>query len=385
MEPIGIGIIGTGFGLNVHLPALQEHPQAKVVALWHRDDHKAQQLAAKHQINLGTSELNQLLAVPSLAAVAIATPPHLHYAQAKAAITAGKHVFLEKPITLALNEALELEQLARSHGVIVATDFEFRFVPQWRYFHDLLSPAMISDTIGGKRSIMISWLVQGRANPQRIWNWYSQKSCGGGALGAIGSHSFDYVRWLFGDVKRLCGQLSTAITQRPDADGVMQAVDVDDSCNVLLELVDGTPCNLALSTVAYGGTGHWLTVYGDQGTLTLGSSHPSDYVHGFTVSFLKAGQMESQILAIPEEYHLPKTFADGRIAPVSAVFGAWLAAINQQGSHQADNLGSLNHHLSMANVPSLREGIYSQMLLDLTRESHEQRCWLDVPQLEIFS
>jgi predicted dehydrogenase len=376
MQPIGIGIIGTGFGLNVHLPALGEHPQAKAVALWHRDEHKAKTLAAKHDINLGTANLDQLLDLPELTAVAISTPPHLHYAQAKAAIIAGKHVFLEKPITLDLAQAIELYQLARSHGVVVATDFEFRFVPQWRYFHDLLSTAQINETIGGKRSIMINWLVQGRANPNRVWNWYSQKACGGGALGAIGSHSFDYVRWLFGDVTRLCGQLNTAITERPDADGVMQPVDVDDSCNILLQLADGTPCNIALSTVAYGGTGHWITVYGDQGTLILGSSHPSDYVHGFTVSFLKAGATEPEVLPIPAEYELPKTFTDGRIAPVSAVFGAWLTEINKV--HHPEEL---EHNSPRAYMPSLKEGIYSQLLMDLTRESHDQRRWVDIPQL----
>jgi predicted dehydrogenase len=280
-----------------------------------------------------------------------------------------------------LSQAIELYQLARSHGVVVATDFEFRFVPEWRYFHDLLSSAMIADTIGKnigkKRSIMISWLVQGRANPSRVWNWYSQKACGGGALGAIGSHSFDYVRWLFGDVARLCGQLNTAITQRPDHHGIMQPVDVDDSCNILLQLVDGTPVNLALSTIAYGGSGHWITVYGEHGTLTLGSSHPSDYVHGFTVRFLKAGQSESELLTIPEKYHLPKTFSDGRIAPVSAVFGAWLAEINQiSNSHDSPLINS--------SMPSLKEGIYSQLLMDLTHQSHAQGTWLNVPQLAVL-
>lgn len=359
MTKIGVGIIGTGFGQIIHIPALQMHPDTEVVAVYHRDRLKAQQIADKFDIPHACDRLEDLLALPSLQAVTISTPPSFHYEQAKMAIEAGKHILLEKPVTMNAQEAIALYRLAQEKQVVTATDFEFRYVPQWRYFKHLLD----SDRVGKKRMIAIDWLVQGRADPQRLWNWYSQKAYGGGALGAIGSHVFDYVRWLFGDIKSISGQLSTGITERPDVNGIMRPVDADDTCNILLELVDGTPCNISLSTVTYRGRGHWLSVYGEKGTLVLGSSNQADYVHGFSLRQGKLDRPEMEVVPIPPEYDLPKPFTDGRLAPVLALCDRWVQAIKT----------------GQTMTPSLYEGAWSQMLMDLTQQSHIQRNWIDVP------
>ncbi len=357
MSKIGVGIIGTGFGQIIHIPALQIHPDTEVVAVYHLDRFKAKQIADKFGIPHACDRLNDLLALPEVQAVTISTPPSFHYEQALAAINSGKHILLEKPVTMNAQEAIALYQLAQKHRVITATDFEFRCVPQWQYLKHLLD----HNHVGKKRLITIDWLVQGRADPKRIWNWYSQKAYGGGALGAIGSHVFDYVRWLFGDISSLCGQLSTAIADRPDANGILRSVDADDTCNILLELTDGTPCNISLSTATYRGRGHWLTVYGENGTLVLGSANQSDYVHGFS---LRQGKLDrSEMEVMPTPYDLPKTYTDGRLAPVLAICDRWIQSI-QTGQPM---------------TPSLYEGAWSQMLMDLTQESHQQQKWLDVP------
>ena len=358
MSKIGVGIIGTGFGQLIHIPALQIHPDTEVLAVYHRDRLKAQQIADKFGIPHACDRLDDLLAIKEVQAVTISTPPSFHYEQAKVAINAGKHILLEKPVTMNAQEAIALYQLAEQNQVIAATDFEFRCVPHWKYLKHLLD----NNHVGKKRLIEINWLVQGRANPQRIWNWYSQKAYGGGALGAIGSHVFDYVRWLFGDITSLCGQLSTAISDRPDANGILRPVNADDTCNILLELADETPCNISLSTVTHRGRGHWLTVYGENGTLVLGSANQSDYVHGFSLRQGKLDRAEMEVMPIPSEYDLPKTYTDGRLAPVLAICDRWVKSI-QTGQPM---------------TPSLHEGTWSQILMDLTQESHNQKKWLDV-------
>jgi predicted dehydrogenase len=360
-KKIGIGIIGTGFGQIVHIPGFQEHPDTEVVAIYHRDLWKAKQVADKFEVSFSCDRLSQLLANPRVDAVAISTPPFLHYEAAKAAIAAGKHVLLEKPITLNVSEAIELYRLSQQHGVTVAVDFEFRCVPHWQYFKDLLEQGWV----GQKRLITVSWLVQGRADSKRAWNWYSQKSRGGGALGALGSHAFDYIHWLFGDVNRLSSQLSTSINARPDSDGNMHLVDADDTCNLLLELGDRTPCNISISTVTHRGRGHWVTVYGDRATLVLGSPNLSDYVHGFSIQSAKPGG-ELELLSVPSTYNFPKTYTDGRLAPFIAVCDRFVTAIQQNSSMS----------------PGLREGIYSQLLMDITHQSHQEAKWIGVPYLE---
>ena len=67
----------------------------------------------------------------------------------------------------------------------------------------LFAKILADGYVGDKRLIKIDWLASSRALPSRPWNWYSQKDKGGGALGAIASHTFDYINWLFGPAKKL--------------------------------------------------------------------------------------------------------------------------------------------------------------------------------------
>ncbi|NJK35606.1 MAG: Gfo/Idh/MocA family oxidoreductase [Oscillatoriales cyanobacterium SM2_2_1] len=357
MASLGVALVGTGFGQKVHLPALRIHPQTEVVAIYHRDRLKAQQLASQHHVPHASDNLASLLALPEVQAVAISTPPFLHYSMAHQAITAGKHILLEKPVTMTYTEAVVLRDLSVKQGVTIAVDFEFRYVPQWRYLHHLLRQGMV----GSYRTIEIQWLMQGRADPQRVWNWYSQKSHGGGALGALGSHTFDYVTWLFGNVARLTAHLSTRIGQRPDVEGLMQPVDADDTCHLIMELADGTPCSAVISTVTHRGRGHWLSIYGDRGTLILGNANQADYVHGFDIHWGEPNRQELELLPVPPEFQLSQTFSDGRLAPFYALLDDFVGAITTQ----------------IPMVPGIGEGVNSQRLMDCARRSHETGHWVE--------
>ena len=70
-----------------------------------------------------------------------------------------------------------------------------------------------------------------------------------------------------------------------------------------------------------------------------------------------------ELMPIPPEYDLPKTYSDGRLAPVLAICDRWVQSI-QSGQTM---------------TPSLYEGAWSQLLMDLTQDSHQKKKWLDVP------
>jgi len=361
MAPIGVAVIGTGFGQKVHIPGLQAHHQTEVVAVWNRDRTKAQSVADSCGAKLASNSLTEILAQADVQAVTLATPPFAHYEMAKEIIAAGKHLLLEKPVTLSVEEAKDLQKRAEAKGVIVVPDFEFRYIPEWQHFAELLSQGII----GKKRLIKIDWLASSRANPQRAWNWYAQKKLGGGALGSIGSHTFDYVNWLFGPAQSIRATLSTSITERPDPETKeMKPVDSDDVCAIALTLKDGTLCQITLSAVSYAGRGHWIEVYGDKGTLVIGNDSQTDYVNGFKVFFSEAGG-ETQAMPTPEQLTFPSVYSDGRIAPFIRVVDHWTNCINS----------------GQPIAPSLNEGIYSQLLMDLTHQSHENKTQLNVPAI----
>jgi predicted dehydrogenase len=363
-SPINIAVVGTGFGQKVHIPAFQNSQSTTVVAIYNRDLSKAQQIAATHHIPYAADSLDQIIARPDVQAVSLSTPPFLHYEMAQTILNAGKHLLLEKPTTLTAAEAKALYHLAQRQQVQATLNFEFRFVPAWMHLKHLLA----QNYVGDARLIKVDWLVGGRADPTQPWSWHVSKELGGGSLGALGSHTFDYIAWLFGPVRRLSAQLITTINQRPDPQtGRAKLADADDTCALTLELVSGTMCQVSISATTYAGRGHWLEVYGDRGTLILGMNTPHDYIHGFELQGSQSGA-KLETITIPSFLEFQTTYADGRIAPTQRVIEHWVEMI----------------HSGQSKAPTLRDGVYSQLLMDLAHQSHQQQSWVEVPDLDIF-
>ena len=359
MAQIGVAVVGTGFGQKIHIPGFKAHHRTKVVAVYHRDRTQAETIAQQQNIPHACDTIEAVVTLPQVQAVSVATPPFAHHTMAATALRAGKHLLLEKPTALNVQEARNLQTLAQQHNLAAVMDFEFRFIPAWQRLAELLNEGYV----GQKRLIKIDWIAGSRANPERAWNWYARKDQGGGALGSIGSHMFDYISWLFGPIKRLTANLSTTITQRPDpVSGDYKPVDSDDTCSITLELVDGTPVQVTLSAVALAGRGHWIEIYGDRGTLVLGNGNQKDYIHGFTLAGSQSGKPLAP-LDIPERLAFPKLYDDGRLAPFIRVVDHWVSCIDAQ-----QNLS-----------PSLADGVYSQLLMDLTHQAHSEQTWLTVP------
>lgn len=358
---IGVAVVGTGFGQKVHIPAFQAHHRTEVVAVYHRDIETAQKIATTQHIPNACDSLSDILTLGEVDAVAISTPPFLHYPMAKTVLAAKKHLLLEKPTALNLAEAKELYQLAQVAKVVATMDFEFRFVPAWQYFAQLLQQKLVGEI----RLIKIDWLGSSRADVTRPWNWYSCREMGGGALGSLASHAFDYIYWLFGGVKRLNAHFTTAIPQRLDPQtGELKPVDSDDTCMLSLELVDGTPCQVSISAVVHASRPHWLEVYGDKGTLVLGSENQKDYIHGFRIWNMQPGEKPIE-MEIPSHLLFPHDYPDGRISAFLRVVDNWV-----QGIDRGEPV-----------IPGLREGVYSQLLMDLAQESNLRSQWVDVPEI----
>ncbi len=354
---IQVGIVGTGFGEKVYIPGFQAIPRVKIIGIWGRNSAKAKRLAEQQDIPLVFDTVEAMAQHPEMDAIAISTPPHLHYEQSMTVLHARKALFCEKPVALNTDQAQAMLDLAEANQVVHGVDFEFRAVPHWQYLKQLLEKRII----GSIRLVEVAWQVEGRADAKRGWNWYAEKEKGGGALGAIGSHCFDYLEWLFCPISQLSAQLSTSIRERPDSTGALKPVDSDDTCTLLLEFLDGTAGVVSLSTATWRGQGHWIRIYGESGTLVLGSNNLLDYVHGFKLWLAKPGE-DLVEQTIPQQLQFTHAYPDGRIAP--------FIAMAEQFIH------SLETGLPM--TPSLREGLRSQILIDATHQAHQQKNWVSV-------
>lgn len=351
-SPIGVAIAGLGFGEAVHLPALKANPELKPVALWHPRNERLQKACKEHDLT-GHNDWSALLADPKVEAIILATPPGPRFELAQKALEAGKHLLLEKPVALHAEQVATLQRLAIGNRLSVAVDFEYRAVPLFMQAKRLLAEG----AVGTPWLVKLDWLMSSRANASRPWNWYSQVEAGGGVIGALGTHAFDILHWLFGPTQSINGLLSTSIKERPDPkSGGSLEVSSEDVALAQLKLnsieASDLPAQVSLTAIALQGRGCWLEIYGSKGSILLGSDNQKDYVHGFDLKAAVAGEPLRSI-SPDADLVFPSKWSDGRIAPVARIQGWWAESIRS------------GHPM----VPGLAEGWASQQVCDKLRDS----------------
>ena len=261
---LGIGIIGTGWGARVQVPAFRS-VGLEVTALAGSQAAKTAHIAGDLGVAWHTNDWRALLERPDVAVVSIVTPPGLHRTMVAAALEAGKHVLCEKPTALDTAEAEAMLAAAAAHPAQFALiDHELRFLPALRHARDLI----IQGDIGAVRHAEVQSINSSRSNPLRPWNWWSDAAQGGGVLGAIGSHLIDLLRYLLADdVASADGITHTFIAERPDSSGVLQPVTADDYVAATLRFVGGAAATITASVVAPHDEPNSATIYGASGAL----------------------------------------------------------------------------------------------------------------------
>jgi hypothetical protein len=352
-RPLRVAVAGLGFGEKVHLCALADCPTTEPVALWHPRPERLEQATRSSGLP-GFCTFDALLSDPAVEAVVIATPPGPRFALARAALEAGKHLLLEKPVALCSDQVEELQRQALRRGLTVAVDFEYRAVPLFPQLHHLLEQGVLGDPW----LVKLDWLMSSRADASRPWNWYSQACEGGGVIGSLGSHAFDTLHWLVGPASQISASTSISIPERPlpAGDGRLAAVDAEDIALAQLRLETGyarsVPAQVSLAAVTRRGRGYWIELYGREATVVLGSDNQADYVHGFQIALSRQGD-PLQPVALDPALAYGRTWADGRIAPVRRLLGWWAACVRQDRPM----------------VPGLAEAVLSQRCCDAALRS----------------
>ena len=121
-------------------------------------------------------------------------------------------------------EARRMTDRAREAGVLALIDHELRFLPGRLKLREMLHRG----DIGKVRHVQLTFRSDSRADVNRPWNWWSDKTQGGGALGAIGSHVIDAFRWLLSaEVSDVFANLATHVRERRDDQGRLREVTTD--------------------------------------------------------------------------------------------------------------------------------------------------------------
>jgi predicted dehydrogenase len=200
--------------------------------------------------------------------VDICAPGWMHAEIAIAALEAGKHVLLEKPLanTLAEAEAITAAaRRARAKGVQSMVGFNYRRVPALALAKELVSEGRL----GAVRQVRAAYLQDWLADETAPMTWrLTKETAGSGALGDIASHAIDQVLFLLGSqVTEVSGRLQTFVNHRPGAGG-LEEVTVDDAAWATLTLASGAIASVEASRVATGRKNSLqIEIYGDKGAL----------------------------------------------------------------------------------------------------------------------
>ncbi|MGH2615196.1 MAG: Gfo/Idh/MocA family protein, partial [Thermomicrobiales bacterium] len=118
VNPIRVGVIGTGFGASLHLSALRENPDFVTTAICSRRPERARAAAFDHGIPAHRSDYRELVRDDDVDAVIVASPPHLHHGMAFEALEEGKLVLCVNPIERYLAEARDMLRIAVRVGSV---------------------------------------------------------------------------------------------------------------------------------------------------------------------------------------------------------------------------------------------------------------------------
>lgn len=191
-HPIGVGIVGLGRFGEFLLAAYAEMEEVRIVAVCDADRERARFCAPKGARVHG--EFEAMLADPEVAVVVIATPPYLHAPMAIQAARAGKHVLVEKPLAINLEEAKAAIEEARANGVLLTVDYVLRFHPLHQLALRLVREKVLGDL---QLFALINLATQEGLDPHH-WFWDEKKS--GGIHVEHGVHFFDLCNQLVGCV-----------------------------------------------------------------------------------------------------------------------------------------------------------------------------------------
>jgi len=203
MNRPGAVVVGSGFGARVHVPALRA-AGFEVTALVGRDAERTARRARRAGVPHGLTSLGDALRLDGVVAVTVAAPPAEHAPLVTEALDAGRHVLCEKPFCLDRGEAETLRTAAAQAGVVALVGHEFRFAAANAAVAAAISAGRIGTPV---LAIVVSHVALLTDPTVRFPAWWSDPGCGGGWLGAWGSHAVDGLRTWLGDVVALSGRL----------------------------------------------------------------------------------------------------------------------------------------------------------------------------------
>lgn len=254
-EPLRVGVLGVGaVSQIVHLPILTEREDAKVVAVADTDILKAKTLATRFEVPKILSDL-ELVRDEDVDAVVICAPNYLHDSLAIAALEAGKHVFVERPLALTPEGVQRILDAAEAAGRCLTVGMNHRFRPDAGALASFVAGGELGDIYAVRASSLTRKTPFGRST------WRQSAEQGGGALMDLGVQILDLALWLvaYPRIKRV-----SAVLDRRGDDSV------EDAASLFAVAESGTAFSIEVSWSLFADADrHYARVMGRDGSGSL--------------------------------------------------------------------------------------------------------------------
>jgi myo-inositol 2-dehydrogenase / D-chiro-inositol 1-dehydrogenase len=292
MPPIKIAILGAGFISEIHCESYHRFvPNAEVIAVYTRNAEKAQSFAQKNSIPQWYDNLDAIIQSSGADVIDICLPNFLHAEATLKAAAAGKHIIIEKPLAVTLEEADAMISACKKAGVKLMYAEELCFAPKYERVRQMVNEGAIGDIYMLKQS-------EKHSGPHSDW-FYDVNLSGGGVLMDMGCHGIAWFRWMLKNakVKSVYATMSTVYHK--------QRTKAEDNSVVIIEFENGVTGVVENSWAKHGGMDDRSEVYGTGGVvyadLFMGNAAIAYSKNGYGYAMEKADTTVGWTFTIFEE------------------------------------------------------------------------------------
>ncbi|HTN61556.1 MAG TPA: Gfo/Idh/MocA family oxidoreductase [Devosia sp.] len=262
-------------------------------------------------------------------AVSIVTPNHMHFGPAKAFLEAGIHVICDKPVTATLEDARALAAIKPKNGAKFLLTHNYTGYPLIRQARQLVESGALGKIRVVQAEYPQDWLTEPAAedNKQASWRTDPARSGAGGAIGDIGTHAYNLLRFVTGlKTDAVSADLTSFVPGRQ----------LDDNVHIMLRFEGGAKGMLWASQVAVGcENGLQLRVYGDKGGLEWRQDNPN-YMwfteFGKPKQLLTRGGAISGNAASTMNVRVPSGHPEGYLEAFATLYSQFAAVIRGEGA-----------------------------------------------------
>jgi myo-inositol 2-dehydrogenase/D-chiro-inositol 1-dehydrogenase len=294
MSKTKVALLGAGFIADIHIESYHRFvPDAEVVAVYARKPDRAEAFARKHGIQRAFSDLDKAITESGCDVVDICLPNFLHHRAVLTAAKANKHIIIEKPLAMTLEEADEMIAVCRAANRKLMYAEELCFAPKYERVRKLVNEGAVG-------SIFQMRQCEKHSGPHSDW-FYDINQSGGGAIMDMGCHGLAWFRWMLGGQPKalnVYAHMQTGLIHKGRTRAEENSV-----CTVEFE---GGAIGIAENSWAkHGGMDDRVEVYGTGGViyadLFVGNSALTYSQKGYGYAMEKAGSTQGWTFTIFEE------------------------------------------------------------------------------------